>query len=167
MSSKCCMCMYCPCYLLSMDMCSSSMPKKLVIWFILIWRVSGTRNVLSSSCSLWPILGKCVDMFSLRCYTSHCICSSSVHSMLWDVLLSVNRKMSNSQGRISDVSKSLLQGLLIKNPEKRLGGGREDAEEVKRHPFYASINWQEVYDRKVSKWFALIRMLHHAFIQLL
>ena len=29
--SKCCMCMYCPRYLLSMDMCSSSMPKKLVI----------------------------------------------------------------------------------------------------------------------------------------
>ena len=38
----------------------------------------------------------------------------------------------------------------MKNPEKRLGGGKEDAEEVKRHPFYASVNWQEVYDRKVS-----------------
>ena len=49
------------------------------------------------------------------------------------------------------MSKSLLSGLLVKNPEKRLGGGREDAEEVKRHPFYASVNWQDVYDRKVSK----------------
>ena len=56
------------------------------------------------------------------------------------------------------MSKALLSGLLIKNPEKRLGGGREDAEEVKRHPFYASVNWQEVYDRKVSKRAALIRM---------
>lgn len=52
-------------------------------------------------------------------------------------------------GRISEVAKSLLTGLLVKNPERRLGGGREDAEEVKRHAFYASVNWQDVYDRKV------------------
>ena len=43
-----------------------------------------------------------------------------------------------------------MQGLLVKNPENRLGGGKEDAEEVKRHPFFASVNWQDVYDRKVS-----------------
>lgn len=27
--------------------------------------------------------------------------------------------------------------LLVKNPRKRLGGGEEDAEELKRHPFFA------------------------------
>ena len=52
-------------------------------------------------------------------------------------------------GRITEVAKSLLSGLLVKNPERRLGGGREDAEEVKRHAFYASVNWQDVYDKKV------------------
>ena len=54
-------------------------------------------------------------------------------------------------GRISEVAKSLLTGLLVKNPERRLGGGREDAEEVKRHAFYASVNWQDVYDKKVRR----------------
>ena len=57
-------------------------------------------------------------------------------------------------GRISEVAKSLLTGLLVKNPERRLGGGREDAEEVKRHAFYASVNWQDVYDKKVSQYSA-------------
>jgi len=52
-------------------------------------------------------------------------------------------------GRILEVSKSLLKGLLVKNPDRCLGGGREDAEEVKRHPFYASVNWQDVFDKKV------------------
>ena len=31
----------------------------------------------------------------------------------------------------------------------RLGGGVKDAEEVKAHPFFGSINFQELYDRKV------------------
>ena len=45
---------------------------------------------------------------------------------------------------------SLINGLLTKDPNKRLGGGPEDAEEVKRHPFYASMNWQDLFDKKVS-----------------
>ena len=61
-------------------------------------------------------------------------------------------------GRISEVAKSLLTGLLVKNPERRLGGGREDAEEVKRHAFYASVNWQEVYDRKVSQCYIIYQL---------
>jgi len=48
-------------------------------------------------------------------------------------------------GRIPEVSKLLLKGLLVKNPDRRLGVGHEDAEEVKRHPFYASVNWQDVF----------------------
>ena len=53
----------------------------------------------------------------------------------------------------------------MKNPEKRLGGGKEDAEEVKRHPFFASVNWQEVYDRKVSTQELLIVMINIPTIQ--
>ena len=32
----------------------------------------------------------------------------------------------------------------------RLGGGEKDAEEVKQHSFFKSINFQDLYDRKVS-----------------
>ena len=31
----------------------------------------------------------------------------------------------------------------------RLGGGETDAEEVKKHPFFEHISWQELYDKKV------------------
>ena len=38
--------------------------------------------------------------------------------------------------------------LLNRKLEKRLGA-RDDAEEIKRHPFFTDINWEEVYQRKL------------------
>eukprot|EP00920_Eleutheroschizon_duboscqi_P010321 GHVT01023968.1.p1 GENE.GHVT01023968.1~~GHVT01023968.1.p1 ORF type:complete len:388 (-),score=80.90 GHVT01023968.1:178-1248(-) len=50
---------------------------------------------------------------------------------------------------VSPVAKSLLQGLLRRNPNQRLGGGRGDGEEVRCHPFFARINWEDVRRKKV------------------
>ncbi|CAI8003942.1 Serine/threonine-protein kinase N2, partial [Geodia barretti] len=33
---------------------------------------------------------------------------------------------------------------------KRLGGGEGDAEEVKSHVFFESINWDDVYNKKIT-----------------
>uniref|UniRef100_A0A8C2ZA59 protein kinase C n=1 Tax=Cyclopterus lumpus TaxID=8103 RepID=A0A8C2ZA59_CYCLU len=42
---------------------------------------------------------------------------------------------------LSPESVSLIQKLLQKNPEKRLGGGEEDASEIKRHRFFKRMDW--------------------------
>lgn len=31
----------------------------------------------------------------------------------------------------------------------RLGGGPDDAKEIMRHSFFGTIDWQDVYDKKV------------------
>ncbi|KAM1715858.1 hypothetical protein ACFX11_023882 [Malus domestica] len=41
---------------------------------------------------------------------------------------------------VSFAAKDLIRGLLVKNPQKRLGFQR-GATEIKQHPFFASINW--------------------------
>ncbi|KAG0018888.1 Serine/threonine kinase [Entomortierella chlamydospora] len=46
-------------------------------------------------------------------------------------------------------SVSILQKLLTRDPEKRLGSGKTDAEEIKRHPFFKGVNWQDILDKKV------------------
>ena len=36
---------------------------------------------------------------------------------------------------------NFVKRLLQRNPEKRLGGGESDAEELKQHPFFKGIDW--------------------------
>uniref|UniRef100_A0A3B1IXN3 Ribosomal protein S6 kinase n=1 Tax=Astyanax mexicanus TaxID=7994 RepID=A0A3B1IXN3_ASTMX len=42
------------------------------------------------------------------------------------------------------LAKDIIQGLLIKDPKKRLGSGPSGAENVKSHAFYQKINWEDL-----------------------
>ena len=44
-------------------------------------------------------------------------------------------------GFLSDDVKDFILKLLVKEPRKRLGGGLNDAEEVKGHRFFRTVNW--------------------------
>ncbi|CAG8843010.1 1661_t:CDS:2, partial [Racocetra persica] len=46
-------------------------------------------------------------------------------------------------------SVSILQKLLTRDPERRLGSGKSDAEEIKRHPFFKGVNWDDMLSKKV------------------
>ncbi|CAG8483366.1 5876_t:CDS:10, partial [Racocetra fulgida] len=46
-------------------------------------------------------------------------------------------------------SVSILQKLLTRDPERRLGSGKSDAEEIKRHPFFKGVNWDDMLAKKV------------------
>lgn len=46
--------------------------------------------------------------------------------------------------------KNLLVHLLTRNPQKRLGAGPLDAEEVKSHPWFNDINWDDVINKKLK-----------------
>jgi len=50
---------------------------------------------------------------------------------------------------LSAAAKSLLTGLLIKDPRQRLGGGPDDAQEIMSHVFFSSINWLDLEQKKV------------------
>merc|ERR1711988_1203367 len=51
---------------------------------------------------------------------------------------------------ITPVAKSLLQSLLQRDPDRRLGGGHGDADEVKCHPFFNGIDWTAFQQRRVT-----------------
>ncbi|KAJ8276966.1 hypothetical protein GJAV_G00069890, partial [Gymnothorax javanicus] len=51
---------------------------------------------------------------------------------------------------LSKESISLMRRLLRRNPEKRLGAGEQDAEEVKKHPFFRNIHWNNLLAKKVK-----------------
>lgn len=43
----------------------------------------------------------------------------------------------------------LITKLLDKDPETRLGSGPKDWEEIKAHPFFASVNWNDLHNKKI------------------
>uniref|UniRef100_A0A673JAR1 protein kinase C n=1 Tax=Sinocyclocheilus rhinocerous TaxID=307959 RepID=A0A673JAR1_9TELE len=51
---------------------------------------------------------------------------------------------------MSPESVSIIQKLLQKNPEKRLGAGEQDANEVKRHRFFQGIDWEALLSKSVK-----------------
>uniref|UniRef100_A0AAY5F1F5 Ribosomal protein S6 kinase n=1 Tax=Electrophorus electricus TaxID=8005 RepID=A0AAY5F1F5_ELEEL len=47
------------------------------------------------------------------------------------------------------LARDIIQRLLIKDPKKRLGSGLSGAQNVKSHPFYQKINWEDLAAKNV------------------
>jgi len=50
---------------------------------------------------------------------------------------------------LSEDARALLIALLNRNPYKRLGSGKEDAKQIKEHPFFKKINWDDAINMKL------------------
>ncbi|XP_072277567.1 ribosomal protein S6 kinase alpha-1 isoform X4 [Pyxicephalus adspersus] len=51
---------------------------------------------------------------------------------------------------LSSEAQGLLRALFKRNPANRLGSGIDGAEEIKRHPFFSTIDWNKLYRREIS-----------------
>jgi RAC serine/threonine-protein kinase len=96
--------------------------------------------------------GRSVDWWGLGVVMYEMMCGrlpfyNRDHEVLFELIMMEQVKF---PARVTDLAKSLLGGLLIKDPTKRLGGGRRDADDVMEHPFFGDTNWQELYDKKVT-----------------
>eukprot|EP01017_Pseudomicrothorax_dubius_P028935 TRINITY_DN3482_c0_g1_i1.p1 TRINITY_DN3482_c0_g1~~TRINITY_DN3482_c0_g1_i1.p1 ORF type:complete len:363 (+),score=90.27 TRINITY_DN3482_c0_g1_i1:133-1221(+) len=50
----------------------------------------------------------------------------------------------------SEALKSLLDGLFQKDPEKRLGSGRDGANNIRKHPWFSTIDWDALYRKEIK-----------------
>uniref|UniRef100_A0A3B4YZR4 non-specific serine/threonine protein kinase n=1 Tax=Seriola lalandi dorsalis TaxID=1841481 RepID=A0A3B4YZR4_SERLL len=66
-----------------------------------------------------------------------------------DIAKRISKKDPPFPKDMGPLAKDLIQRLLIKDPKKRLGSGPNGAENVKKHPFYQKINWEDLAAKKV------------------
>lgn len=50
---------------------------------------------------------------------------------------------------LSSEVQNLILRLLKRNPLDRIGAGPLGASEIKAHPFFKSINWSDIYNKKI------------------
>lgn len=51
--------------------------------------------------------------------------------------------------KILDSDGSFVAQLLQRDPNRRLGSGKEDAEEIKRQPFFKDVNFDDVLHKRI------------------
>ena len=51
---------------------------------------------------------------------------------------------------LSNEAVDLLQKFFVKDPEKRLGSGPNGLEDIKSQPFFSSINWDSILEKKIK-----------------
>ncbi|XP_035117585.1 RAC-alpha serine/threonine-protein kinase isoform X1 [Callithrix jacchus] len=96
--------------------------------------------------------GRAVDWWGLGVVMYEMMCGrlpfyNQDHEKLFELILMEEIRFPRTLG---PEAKSLLSGLLKKDPKQRLGGGSEDAKEIMQHRFFAGIAWQHVYEKKLS-----------------
>ncbi|XP_026037008.1 RAC-beta serine/threonine-protein kinase-like isoform X3 [Astatotilapia calliptera] len=99
--------------------------------------------------------GRAVDWWGLGVVMYEMMCGrlpfyNQDHERLFELILMEEIRFPRN---LSPEAKSLLAGLLKKDPKHRLGGGPSDAKEVMTHKFFITINWHDVEQRKLTPLF--------------
>lgn len=66
-----------------------------------------------------------------------------------DLFLNIKKAPVEFKEYMSEEAKDLISKLLIRNPKKRLGSGKRDAEEIKQHMFFENVDWVQVYNKEL------------------
>jgi len=112
----------------------------------------GTADYLAPEVLQSLPYGKGVDWWSLGCV---------IYEMLVGIspffnpnLKRMYRAILNDEVRfpaaMSQTARDIVTRLLRKNHAQRLGNGPEGAREIQGHPFFQSISWQAVFERKIE-----------------
>ena len=68
----------------------------------------------------------------------------------WRMNLKIYERKVDFPNNINKDAKDLIQQLLVISPDKRLGQGPNGSQNVKNHPFFKNINWEDAKNKKIK-----------------
>ena len=114
--------------------------------------ICGTPQYLAPEILNKKGYNKAVDWWSLGCVMYEMLTGKIPFPIKKGVKL--NMKIYEQQVKYPDHlyknAKDLIKKLLIIDPKERLGSGPDGSENIKKHPFFKGINWEDAYKRKIK-----------------
>ncbi|KAE9551538.1 hypothetical protein FO519_005252 [Halicephalobus sp. NKZ332] len=96
--------------------------------------------------------GRSVDWWGVGVVMYEMMCGrlpfyAEKHEKLFELILNGSLRYPS---KLSPPAKDLLAGLLVKDPNRRLGGGPDDWREIQVHEFFKSIDWERLYRKEIE-----------------
>ncbi|GJD10389.1 RAC serine/threonine-protein kinase [Galdieria sulphuraria] len=106
----------------------------------------GTRAFISPEMLKCESYGFSVDIWSFGVLLGDMLCGKSLfyHKNRSEMYRRIKGMSLSFPKDISEEARSLLNGLLERDPLQRLGCCSEGIGEIKKHPFFADINWNDI-----------------------
>ena len=108
---------------------------------------AGTPGYLAPEILKHEAYGMAVDRYSLGVTLYELLEKRRPYDTKRDAMQGATAKFHTN---VSDECKSLIRGLLNKNPAERLGSGPDGFDEIKKHPWFASVDWEKAYRRETD-----------------
>lgn len=113
--------------------------------------ICGTPDYLAPEVLSDKGYDKTVDWWSLGVLLYEMLAGFSPFKLRRGDKITINnyKKELKMFSHFTEETKSILNELVVFDPEKRLGHGPEGTENVKKHPFFKNINWDDLLAKKV------------------
>ena len=114
--------------------------------------ICGTPQYLAPEVLLKKGYDKAVDWWSLGCVMYEMLSGRLPFCIKRGMKLSqkIYEKGVEYPKNLTKEAQDLIQKLLVVDPQKRLGQGPNGSEEIKNHPFFKGVNWDDAWKRKIK-----------------
>jgi len=112
----------------------------------------GTPEYLAPEIVVKQGHGKAVDWWCLGilCFELCTGLAPFYHPNMHTMYTKIRKENPKYPASVSKDVQDFISRLLIKDPKERLGSGKKDVEELKNHHWFRSLNWEDVFARKIE-----------------
>jgi len=112
----------------------------------------GTPEYLAPEIVVKQGHGKAVDWWSLGilCFELCTGLAPFYHPNMHTMYIKIRKENPKYPASLSKDIQDFISRLLIKDPKERLGSGKKDVEELKKHQWFKGLNWEDLFAKKID-----------------